>query len=75
VDENDPYLMSKTQDEKSALVCLFMQRRHQAGHRGKAATAGTAGIRKYYTCRMISTEYLEAAVVSTARAACLYEAG
>jgi hypothetical protein len=71
VDENDPYLVSRTQDEKSALVCLFMQRRHQAGHRGKAATAGTAGIRQYFACRMMSTDFLEAAVVSTARAACL----
>ena len=71
VDESDPYLTSRSQDEKSALVCLFMQRRHQAGHRGKAATAGTAGIRQYFACRMMSTDFLEAAVVSTARAACL----
>jgi hypothetical protein len=71
VDENDPYLMSRIQDEKLTLLCLFMQRRHQAGHQGKAATAGTAGIPKYYACRMISTEFLEAAVVSTARAAYL----
>jgi hypothetical protein len=71
VDESNPYLTWKSQDEKSALVCLFMQRRHQAGHRGKAATAGTAGIRQYVACRMMSTDFLEAAVVSTARAACL----
>jgi hypothetical protein len=71
VDESDPYLTSRSQDEKSALVCLFMQRRHEAGHRGKAATAGTAGIRQCFACRMMSTDFLEAAVVSTARAACL----
>jgi hypothetical protein len=41
------------------------------GASGEAATAGTAGIRKFYACRMIPTEFFEATVVSTARAACL----
>jgi hypothetical protein len=71
LDEEDPYLTSRTQDEKSALVCRLFQRRHQAGHRGKGATGITAGIRQGYAVRMISTDFLEAAVVATARAACL----
>lgn len=60
-----------TEDEKAALVCLMMHRRHQAGHRGKAATDGTAGTRKYSVCQMLGTDFLEAAVTATARAACL----
>jgi hypothetical protein len=59
VDESDPYLTSKIQDEKSALVCLFMQRRHQAGHQGKAVTASTAGICQYFACRKMLTDFLE----------------
>jgi hypothetical protein len=43
VDESDPYLVSRTQYEKSSLVCLFMQRRHQAGHRGKSSNRRHSG--------------------------------
>jgi hypothetical protein len=71
VDEDDPYLESMTEDETSALVCLMMHRRHQAGHRGKAATAYTAGIRRSFACRFMGTAFLDTVVEGTARAACL----
>jgi hypothetical protein len=60
-----------TEDEKAELVCLMMHRRHQAGNRGKAATACTAGIRQSFACRLMGTAFLDAAVVGTARAECL----
>ena len=71
VDQDDPYLRLVEDSEKSALVSLMMLRRHQAGHRGKAATAGTAGIRMMFARETLPTEFLDAAVVATARTACL----
>jgi hypothetical protein len=69
VDEDDPSLGSKSRDGKSELVCRMMQRRHQAGHRGNGATSFTAGIRQFFSCRMLPTDVLDAAPVGSARAA------
>jgi hypothetical protein len=45
---DDPFLTDCADDEKASLVALMMMRRHEAGKRGKAATAFTAAVRQMY---------------------------
>jgi hypothetical protein len=71
VDEDDSYLGSKSRDGKSELVCRMMQRRRQAGHRGKGVTDFTEGIRQFFSCRMLPTDFLDATAVGSARVSCL----
>lgn len=53
------------------MVSLFLMSRHVAGKRGKAASAVTAAIRLRFSQEMEDTAFLDSAVVSSARTACL----
>lgn len=63
-------MRSKDSKHKSSMVGLFLCRRHQSGLRSKAATAVTAGIRMKFALALEPTDFLDAAIISTARAAC-----
>ena len=67
---SDPFLKGVDDDEKSALVGLFLLRRYEAGHRGKSATSVTAGIRLRFTQELESTTFLDSAIITTARTSC-----
>ena len=68
---DDPFMRSLTPQERAGMVSLFMMSRHVAGKRGKAASAVTAAIRLRFSQEMLDTAFLDSAVVSTARTACL----
>jgi hypothetical protein len=68
---SDPFMRELTQQERAAMVSLFMICRHVQGKRGKAATAATAAIRLRFSQEMLDTSFLDSAVVFTARSACL----
>jgi hypothetical protein len=68
---DDPFLTACTDDEKASLVALMMMRRHEAGKRGKAATAFTAALRQMYARTMRSTEFFDSSIIATARTSCL----
>ena len=68
---DDPFLTECTDDEKASLVALMMMRRHQAGKRGKSATAFTAAVRQMYARMMRTTAFLDSSTISTARTSCL----
>ena len=68
---DDPFLTVCTDDEKASLVALMMMRRHEAGKRGKAATAFTAAVRQMYTRAMRSTDFFDSSIIATARTSCL----
>lgn len=68
---DDPFLASHSDDEKASLVALFMMRRHEAGKRGKAASAFTAAVRQMYSRSMKSTTFLDSSIIATARTSCL----
>ncbi len=67
----DPFLTGVSEVEKAALVGLMMLRRHQSGKRGKAASAFTAAIRHWFARKMVSTTFLDAAMIATTRTSCL----
>jgi hypothetical protein len=67
----DPFMRDLTQQEKAAMISLFMISRYMKGKRGKAATAATAAIRLRFSQEMLDTSFLDSTVVSTARSACL----
>ena len=69
-DVGNPFLIGLAEEAKSALVGLFLYRRYQAGARGKQAYGVTAGIRMCFAQELLSTEFLDAAVIQTARNAC-----
>lgn len=68
---DDPFMKGLTQQEKAAMVSLFMKSRYVGGKRGKAASAATAAIRLRYSQEMLDTAFLDSAVISTSRTACL----
>jgi hypothetical protein len=68
---DDPFLTGVADDDRASLVCLMMLRRHQSGKRGKAATAFTAAIRLTFARMMLSTTFLDSAIIATARTSCL----
>ena len=68
---DDPFLSEYTDDEKASLVALMMMRRHQAGKRGKAATAFTAAVRQMYAREMKATAFFDSSIIATARTSCL----
>ena len=70
IDCNDPFVKDLLDEEKVCLVSLMMLRRHQAGHKGKAATAFTAALKREFVIAMIDTVFLESAVIHTARMSC-----
>jgi hypothetical protein len=67
----DPFMRDLTQQEKAAMISLFMISRYMKGKRGKAATAATAAIRLRFShvadLAMLDTSFLDSTVVSTAR--------
>ena len=67
----DPFMRELTQQERAATISLFMISRYVKGKRGKAASAATAAIRLRFSQEMLDTTFLDSAVVSTARSACL----
>jgi hypothetical protein len=70
IDSDDPYMRDQPEEEKVFLVSLMMLRRHQAGHKGKAATAFTAALKREFVIAMIDTAFLESSVIQTARTSC-----
>lgn len=68
---DDPFMRKLTQQEKAAMISLFMISRYVKGKRGKAASAATAAIRLRFSQEMLDTTFLDSAMVSTARTACL----
>ena len=70
VNEDDPFVSSTGDEEKASLVAVMMLRRHEQGLRGKQATSFTAAIRLRFSQQGISTDFLNSAVIATARAAC-----
>jgi hypothetical protein len=67
----DPFMRTLTPQERAGMVSLFMLSRHVAGKRDKAASAVTAVIRLHFSQEMQDTTFLDSAVVSSARTACL----
>ena len=67
----DPFMTGMGDEDKAALVSLMMLRRHQDGKRGKGASAFTAAIRHWFAKRMMSTAFLDSAIIATARTSCL----
>jgi hypothetical protein len=68
---DDPFMTACTDDEKAALVALLMMRKHQAGKRGKAATAFMAAIRQMFARTMRATAFFDSSIIATARTSCL----
>ena len=68
---DDPFMRTLTPEERAGMVSLFMMSRHIAGMRGKAASAVTAAIQLHFSQEMLDTAFLDSAVVSSARTACL----
>jgi hypothetical protein len=68
---DDPFMRTLTPQERVGMVSLFLMRRHVAGKRGKAASAFTAATRLRFSQEMLDTAFLDSAVVSSARTACL----
>jgi hypothetical protein len=68
---DDPLLIGMPDNDRASLVCLMMLRRHESGKRGKAATAFTATIRLTFARAMLSTTFLDSAIIATARTSCL----
>ena len=66
----DPLLRGVREDDKPAVVGLFLRQKYLGGARGKQATAVTAGIRKGFTKALLPTDFLDSAVISAARTAC-----
>ena len=66
----DPLLRGIPEDDKAALVGLFLMQRHDGGLRDKGATSVTAGIRMQFARHLEPTTFLDAAVIATARQAC-----
>ena len=66
----DPLLSGVSEEDKSALVGLFLMQRYQAGLRAKGATAVTAGLRMHFARNLIPTAFLDAAVIATTRSSC-----
>jgi hypothetical protein len=67
---DDPFLRTTPEEDKASLVGLMMLRRYQDGHRGKSATSFTAGIRLRFAQETLSTNFLDAVWIATARSAC-----
>jgi hypothetical protein len=67
----DQFMRTLTPQERAGMVSLFMMSRHVAGKKGKAASAVTAAIRLRFSLEIQDTAFLDSAVVSSARTACL----
>lgn len=63
----DPLLRGVKAEDKAALLGLFLHRRYKAGFRDKGATAVTAGLRMHFAQSLESIDFLDAAVITTAR--------
>ena len=57
ISESDPYLAAFKDEDKTALMSLFLLRRYEDGHRGKMATSVTAGLRLFFSAKLISTAF------------------
>ena len=70
LDSEDPLLGEWLEEDKPAIVCLFLQLRYDEGMRGKQASSVTAGIRLKFAAALRSTAFLDLAIVTAARTAC-----
>ena len=70
LDSEDPLLGEWLEEDKPAIVGLFLQLRYDEGMRGKQATSVTAGIRLKFAAALQSTAFLDSAIVTAARTAC-----
>ena len=70
IDSDDPFMKNQPEEEKVFLVSLMMLRRHQAGHKGKAATSFTAALKREFVIALLDTAFLESSVIHTARMSC-----
>ena len=70
VNEDDPFVGGAGEEEKASLVAIMMLRRHEQGLRDKQATTFTAALRLRFAQQGLSTDFLNSAVIATARAAC-----
>ena len=66
--QDNAFLTTAAEGQETALASLTMLRRHQAGNRGKMATAFTAGVRKRFAQHTLPTAFLEADAIKAARA-------
>jgi hypothetical protein len=66
----DPYLRGESEENKAALLALYMRSRYDSGARGKGATSVTAGLRFAFTSALIPCPFLDSAVITAARTAC-----
>ena len=66
----DPWHTNFADEDKSALVGIFLMRRHEGGMRGKVASAVTASLRLHFSSTSRSTAFLASGVIEAARAAC-----
>ena len=64
----DPFLDGWTDCDKGTLVGLLLHK----GLRGKRATAITGGISLYFTKALLSTNFLDSAILDATRTACRY---
>ena len=64
----DPFLEGWTDCDKGTLV---VHKRYKEGLRGKQATAITAGIRLYFAKALLSTNFLDSAILNTHHPHCL----
>jgi hypothetical protein len=70
IDSDYPFMKCQPEEEKTFLVSLMMLRRHQAGYKGKAATAFTAALKREFVIAMLDTAFLESWMIHTARMSC-----
>lgn len=66
----DPWLRDFSDENKSAIVGLFLLRRYEGGMRGKVASSVTASLRLHFSQKLQSTSFLDSGVIAAARTAC-----
>ena len=66
----DPYLRGQREEDKAAVVALYLHTRYNGGARGKGATSVTAGLKLAFTTALLPCQFLDSPVLTAARAAC-----
>ena len=63
----DPYMREEREDNKAALVALYLQSRYDKGARGKSATSVTAGLRHSFITALLPCQFLDSPIIVAAR--------
>ena len=63
-------MREEREDDKAALVALYLQSRYDKGARGKSATSVTAGLRHSFISALLPCQFLDSPIIVTARTAC-----